>query len=222
MQVQAIDAWVRRRGGMQACGTADGAGGMTAAADLRREVAKRLRERDALLARVDDHLRLSGAPLAKSAPVRAIVAHDNMMTRTAFASGLTVRGISVVGLFADGAQALGTAVAEQPDLVLVEDRPPTLPALEVVRLLREFAPSTVVAAVALQPSQLGDLLEAGARCVFTRVPPDEVVAQLVTALAGDWPCSGSGPAAGHDRGSRHGILKSLRRRPAQAVAGTAT
>ncbi len=188
LQVQAVDAWVRARGDAQECDTADRAGAQPAA-DLGREAATRLQERDALRARVADHLSLSGGPLAARVPVRAIVAHRSPCTRTAFACALKARGISVVGSCTDAAQAVGTAVAEQPDLVLVEDQLPTAPTPELVRRLREFAPSAVVAALTVHGSHRGDLVEAGAHCVCACVPPDDVVALLVRGLAG-----GAGPA----------------------------
>ncbi len=132
----------------------------------------RRREQQALLARADQHLRESGQVLSGRAPTRAVLAHRNAWLRDAVAARLTAEGVEVVGVFEDGADAAGTVVIEQPDLLLVEDRLPTLTGLEVVRRVRGFAPLTVVGAQVLDSAGVQALVDAGAQAVFTRrVPP---------------------------------------------------
>jgi len=149
--------------------------------DLSRRMDARRREQQALLARADQHLRECGQVLAGRAPTRAVLAHRNPWLRDAVAERLTAEGIEVVGTFEDGADAAGTLVIEQPDLLLVEDRLPTLTGIEVVRRAREFAPLTVVGAQVLDGAGVQALVDAGAQAVFTRrVPPAEIADRLLS------------------------------------------
>jgi CheY-like chemotaxis protein len=113
-----------------------------------------------------------------------VVAHRNPWLRDTVAKRLGDEGIDVVGLFEDGADCAGTLVAEQPDLLLVEDRLPTMSGLEVVLRARQFAPRTVVGAQALDAGSVAALFDAGATAVFARrVPPADMIAQLLAHLA---------------------------------------
>lgn len=82
----------------------------------------------------------------------------------------------------NGADAVGLVVAEQPDLVLVEDTLAMLPGLEVIREVRRFSPDTVVVAQAAYGDRVGQLLDAGATTVITRSVPPHDVAQSVLRL----------------------------------------
>lgn len=119
----------------------------------------------------------------KRVPVRAVVVHRLDWMRDRLAAGLSDHGIVVVGAEHDGADGLGVTIAEQPDLLVVEDRLPSIRATEVVSSLRQFAPKTVVAAQVEGAEELEALLEAGAAAVFgRRVPPADVCAQLALLL----------------------------------------
>lgn len=66
-------------------------------------------------------------------------------------------------------------VAEQPDLVLVDDTLSMLAGLEVIRDVRRFSPGTVVTAEAAHGDRVGPLLDAGATTVLSRqVRPADV------------------------------------------------
>ena len=183
-QIDAIDAWHRaRRVAEAASQTATST--RESRLDLHRRLEARRREQRALLARAADQLKASGGVLAGRVRPRAVLAHRDAWLRDAVASGLRDEGIDVVGLFDDGADCAGTVVVEQPDLLLVEDRLPTLSGVEVVLRARQFAPRTVVGAQALDADSVAALFDAGAQAVFTRrVPPADMVGQLLSCLDG--------------------------------------
>ena len=181
-QLAAIDAWHRaRRAGDEAASTVSMTREMRL--DVNRRLEARRREQEALLARADAQLRQSGDVLAGRVRTRAVLAHRNAWLRETVAARLQQRGVEVVGLFADGAEVAGTVVVEQPELVLVEDRLPTLSGVDVVRRVRQFAPEAVVGAQVLDGDGIRALVEAGAQAVFTRrIPPAEIADQLVDCL----------------------------------------
>lgn len=181
-QIAAIEAWNAAR---RASECATQAGGLTREMrlDLSRSGEARRREQEALVARADAQLRESGGLLGGGPGLRAVLAHRNAWLRDRVAQRLEERGVAVVGSFADGAEAAGTIVVEQPDLVLVEDRLPTLSGVEVVRRVRTFAPEAVVGAQCLDGDGVRPLVEAGAQAVFTRrIPPLDIADQLVECL----------------------------------------
>jgi CheY-like chemotaxis protein len=150
--------------------------------DLRRRMEALQRAQDALLARadssIDDSLELLGR-----APARGVLAHRNEWLRHKLALGLEERGVAVVAELANGADALGVSVFEQPDLLIVEDRLPSMTGLEVVRSVRELAPKTLVAAQVEDEIEAAQLRDAGADAVFHRhIPPHLVVEQLIERL----------------------------------------
>lgn len=135
-----------------------------------------------------DQLRDSGTPMLMACQPRAVVAHRNEWFRGKVSDGLWAAGVQVVAQVDNGADALGIAVAEQPDLLVVEDRIPMLSGTQLLRELRRFAPATVAVAQASGDQDLPALLEAGARTAFTRrVPPAEVAqdASLLFTAAAD-------------------------------------
>lgn len=180
-QLAGIDAWTRQ----QHVEDADAA--ITQTREMRLDAARRLearrREQQAVLDRAAEHLRASGAVLGSRAPVRAVLAHRNAWLREKVATGLLSAGVVVVGEYDDGADAAGTIVVEQPDLVLVEDRLPTVPGLEVVRRVRRFCPAALVAAQVMDGGDVVLALDAGAQVVFTRrTPPADMAAELLRCL----------------------------------------
>jgi CheY-like chemotaxis protein len=183
-QIDAIDAWHRARRVAEAAAQS-AMNTRESRLDLNRRLEARRREQQALLARAEDQLRHSGGVLAGQVRPRAVVAHRNAWIRDTVASRLRDEGVDVVGLFDDGADCAGTMVVEQPDLLLVEDRLPTLTGIEVVMRARQFAPRTVVGAQALDSGSVAALFDAGAQAVFTRrVPPAEMVGSLLACLDG--------------------------------------
>lgn len=182
-QIAAIDAWNLAQHAEEAAAEAEL---MTRERrlDLNRRIEARRREQEALIARADDQLRDSGDVLRGRARTRAVLAHRNEWLRDSVAQRLESRGVCVVGVFEDGAAAAGTAVVEQPDLVFVEERLPTMSGVEVLRRVRRFSPGTVVGIQCLDGDGIRPLVDAGAQAVFTRrVPPHEMADELLHCLA---------------------------------------
>lgn len=181
-RLQAIDAWHRaRRRNEAAAECAELTREMRL--DLTRRMEARRREQAAIVARADEQLRSSGEVLRTEPEVRVVLAHRNAWLRGKVAARLADHGIRIVGVFDDGADAAGTIIVEQPDLVLVEDRLPTLPGLDVVRRVHAYCSSTVIGAQVLDSTGISPFVDAGARAVFTRrIPPTDIADQLVGCL----------------------------------------
>ncbi len=138
----------------------------------RREAVRR-REREALEARA------SVAPPAPGDRPRAVVVHRAAWTRQALCQELLRAGFDVVEMHEDGAAGLGAVVAEQPDLVVVQEQLPWKDGLEVVREVRRFAPNARVAVHLDRPAGEQGAREAGAHAVFPRsTRPVDMIAQL--------------------------------------------
>lgn len=183
-QLRAIDAWARAQRANEAAADAVGLT-REMRLDLSRRVEARRREQQAVLERAAQQLASSGELLGTRPRTRAVLAHRNGWLRDKVTDRLTERGVAVVGIFDDGADAAGAVVVEQPDLLLVEDRLPTLTGAEVVRRAREYAPDTVVGAQVLDSGAIRSFVEAGAQAVFTRqTPPAEMADQLLSCLVG--------------------------------------
>lgn len=186
-QLAAVDAWNLAR---RAAEAEVDAGVLTRELrlDLSRRMEARRREHAALVARAEQHLRESGGALSAAARRRAVLAHRNAWLRDSVATRLVDLGVDVVGAFEDGADAAGTVVIEQPDLVLVEDRLPTVSGLELVQRIRAFSPSTVIGVQCLDEGVVPGFVRAGAEPVFTRrVPPADMAEHLVGRLTGGAP-----------------------------------
>jgi len=147
----------------------------------RQEVLRR--EQQALQAHAQRHLVESAHLLAGAVRPRAVLAHRNAWLRTKVADCLLAHGVEVVAVLDDGAETAGVMIVEQPELVLVEDRLPSLCGLEVLQRARAFSPGTLVAAALQDSSEMHRFLDAGARAVFTRrTPPADMAAEVVQCL----------------------------------------
>jgi DNA-binding response OmpR family regulator len=150
--------------------------------DARRRLAALQRTQQALLGRADRTVQESAA-LLRARPARAMLVHRNQWLRTKLSVGLRAEGLDVLGEFEDGADGLGSAIAEQPDLLVVEDRLPSLSGLEVVRQSQHYLPRAVVAAQVEDERGVAPMLEAGAQAVFSRrVPPALLAEQIADYL----------------------------------------
>lgn len=137
----------------------------------------------AIVERTDAQLRDSLRVLQGSARPRVLVAHRNAWFTEKVTSALVEHGLEVVGQLTNGAEAVGFAVAEQPDLVVVEESLPMLPGEAVVREVRALAPRTLVAAQVASEEGVATMLLAGATAAYARrVPPAEVAAELAGLL----------------------------------------
>lgn len=182
LQLQALETWHRAR--RLAERAADVA---TRSREARMDLDRRLdvirAQHAAIIARTDEQLR-TGAPLLREAlPRRAVVAHRNEWFAGKVCAGLEAAGVQVLVRVENGAEAVGVVVAEQPDLLLVEDRLAMLSGEDVVREAREYAPVTVIAAHVAHEDRIGPMLEAGATTAYARrIPPREVVDDVLSLL----------------------------------------
>lgn len=150
-----------------------------------REALRERAEHRAIVERTDAHLRSSVELLQRTWPRRAIVVHRNAWFRDKVCADLARRSNVVVAGLSTGAEAVGATLAEQPDLLLVEDSLPMLSGEEVVREVRSFAPPTRIGAHVGHDDRIGAMLEAGAHSACTRrTPPAEVAEGLVGLLTG--------------------------------------
>jgi CheY-like chemotaxis protein len=137
------------------------------------------RQHDALLARTAQQLADSARVLRTTAPRRAVLVHRDEWFRGRVAAALVARGVDVVSELDNGADAVGCVVAEQPDLLLVEDRLPMLSGEQVLAEVRAYSPSTRCGAAVEHDGRGAALLSAGAAAVWSRrVPPVDVALGL--------------------------------------------
>ncbi len=173
-QIAAIEAFNRS---MRLAEQADRAVGRSR--EMRMDAARRMdvlrRQQQAIIAHTQAQLQSTGKRLAAHAAGRAVVAHRNEWFLRNVATTLRGLGMHVVAQLENGADTMGVALCEQPDLVLVEDTLAMVPGEHVLRELRQRCPETVLVAQCPYGDRVGALLDAGARAVFTRnVPPAEV------------------------------------------------
>ena len=183
-QIEAIERWHDARRATQ-----ESAQRSAASREARMDLARRLdvirAEHRAIVARTDAQLRSSVELLQRTTPRRAIVVHRNSWFMDKVAADLGLRHIEVVARLTNGAEAVGAVVAEQPDLLLVEDSLPMVSGEDVVREVRTFAPSTRIGAQVAYDDRIAAMLEAGAHSAYTRrVPPADVAAALAGLLPG--------------------------------------
>ena len=115
---------------------------------------------------------------------RVVIAHRSGWFVQKVTQALGVAAIEVVAWLDNGADAVGLTVAEQPDLVLVEDVLAMVPGEQVVREVRSFCPDTVLVGHVSSGDRVAGMLEAGAATVLTRQVPPEHVAQQLRELVG--------------------------------------
>lgn len=185
MQLEAVHAWHEARRVAERAAEV-----RTASREARMDLARRmdvLREQHrAIVARTEQHLDASVHLLARTVDSRAVIVHRNAWFSEKLGAELEDHGVEVVAALENGAHGVGLAVAEQPDILLVEDTLPMLPGEEVVREVRRFSPSTLVVAHVAYEDRIAALLDAGARAAFTRrVPPADVARDVLALLDGE-------------------------------------
>lgn len=150
--------------------------------DLARRTEARRREHE-VVQRLSAQRIAEARALVESTP-RAVLAHRSSWLRTQVATGLRSAGCTVVASLDNGAEASGAVIAEQPDLVLLEDLLPSMPGQQIARRARAFAPKALVAAQVSAVEQVEQFRQAGAVAVFTRsATPAVIVERLLRCLA---------------------------------------
>ena len=183
-QIDAIERWHEARRAAQAAAERTAAS-REARMDLARRMDVLRAEHRAIVSRTDAHLRASVGLLRNTAPRRAIVVHRSSWFTDKVRADLTRRCITVVAALANGAEAVGAVVAEQPDLVLVEDTLPMISGEDVVREVRRFSPLTRIGAQVAYDDRIASMLDAGAHTAYPRrMPPAEVAEGLAALVLG--------------------------------------
>ncbi len=114
-----------------------------------------------------------------------MIAHRQEWFVNQVTQALEKHSITVIAATDNGAEALGTVVAEQPDILLVEDKLAMITGAELVAEAALFAPHAVVAAQVRDNDGVGRMLNAGARNAFARqVPPTDVADTLAEMVSG--------------------------------------
>ncbi len=184
-QVEAIDAWNLAREQRQDLHKA--AQGLTR--EDRLNAARRLdvlwRVQQAILARAAEFLAREPEPLAWPLPRRAVIAHRQEWFVNQLSAALSEHAIRVVAATDNGADALGFVIAEQPDLLFVEDKLAMFTGLELTAETHLFAANTIVAAQASNNDDVARMLDAEARHAFARqVPPADIADALAEIVSG--------------------------------------
>ncbi|MFF7245147.1 response regulator [Embleya sp. NPDC008237] len=121
-------------------------------------------------------------------PVRVLVVDDQELVREGIASLLGVQpGITVIGAVSDGRQAVAAAMAEQPDVILMDVRMPVLDGVTAVARLSERAPLCRVIMLTTfdDDEYVADALRAGAvGYLLKSLPSAQLAAAVRLARAG--------------------------------------
>jgi DNA-binding NarL/FixJ family response regulator len=122
-------------------------------------------------------------------PTRVLIADDHRLMREGTAALLnTDPDVEVVGLAADGREALSLAERRRPDVVLMDLDMPGLGGLDACAALRERLPETevLVLTVSEREDDLYAALRLGAAGYLIKdMPPRELIAAVLAAGRGD-------------------------------------
>lgn len=120
--------------------------------------------------------------------MRVLVADDQRVVREGLATILgTMAGVEVVGLAADGAEAVATALRVHPDVVLMDLRMPNLDGVGAIKALRQHDPQAriVVLTTYADDESVFSALSAGATGFLTKdAGRDDIRRSLEAAVAG--------------------------------------
>jgi len=148
--------------------------------DADRRLAALERTRSAIESR---SLTLAGDTKVQVVKPCALLVHRNEWVRSTLAAELDQRGVTTVADADDGAEGLGVTIVEQPDLLFVEDRLPSVTPFELVNDVQLFSPNTLITAQVEHPEEIDGLIWAGVAAVFgRRVPPAEIAQHLEMLL----------------------------------------
>lgn len=151
------------------------------AADRRSAVLERAHS--AVLARADAALDRDPAPMLSHGRLRAVIAHRHPWIADELRTALVSKGVLVLATSDNGAEALGSVVAEQPDLLVAGDVLAMMSFAELLAETARVAPHTARAAHVDDGAGVGVALEAGAQSVFVRqLPADDIADGLVLLL----------------------------------------
>jgi CheY-like chemotaxis protein len=157
--------------------------------EQRLDVSRRLdvvrRQHHALVTRTQASLEAAGSPLYRLRP-RVLIVHRNDWLRRRVTAELPEGEIDVIAQLDNGADGVALLIAEQPDLLLVEDALPQVTGMQLLAAAHRYAPHTRAAIQVAYEDGLAAAVDAGATAVFTRrTPPSDIAAELTRLVAAD-------------------------------------
>ncbi|MCW2621929.1 MAG: hypothetical protein JWL64_1531 [Frankiales bacterium] len=184
MQLEAVRAWNRSRGArLHELERAIPQQDRASRSESTRRLAALRASHHALLARADQALSDADRLLWSDRRPRAVLVHRSVWLRDQLAAALECRGVWVIASLGDGADAVGTVVCEQPELLITEDVVPLVSGLDLASETAEYSVATIVGVQTSDNRSLGAFVDAGARAWFTRQsPPDHIADQCVRLL----------------------------------------
>jgi DNA-binding NarL/FixJ family response regulator len=122
-------------------------------------------------------------------PVHVLIADDHRLMREGTAALLSIDpGIEVVGLAADGVEAVELAVALRPDVVVLDLDMPRMRGIDACAVLAARLPSAriLILTVSERDDDLYAALRVGAAGYLIKdMPPDELIAAVLDAGRGE-------------------------------------
>ena len=113
-------------------------------------------------------------------PVRVVIADDNASVREGLREVIAAEDDMVlVGVAADGAEALRLITEHRPDLAVLDNDMPQRTGLEVLRAVHDTVPETAVVMFTLDDSVRESALKAGAAAVLSKdTPIDTLLSEI--------------------------------------------
>jgi hypothetical protein len=184
LQLAAIERWTAAR----AARTADLQRRNGRSREQQMDADRQLRVLDAvhsaLVAVLDEHLKRTGGALLAHGTARLVTLNRNDWFAGKLAAAAAELGITTLARPTSGAAAFGAMIAEQPELIVIEDTTTMIPALEIIEEVRAFSPHTHVVLQVGDGSRTGDFLDAGVSAVVHRcLLPGDVAAKLAELVA---------------------------------------
>ena len=130
------------------------------------------------------HERRPAAPTATSSrsrvPLRVVIADDNASVREGLREVISAEDdLILVGVAADGGEALRLITEHRPDVAVLDNDMPRLTGLQVLRAVHESLPGTAVMMFTLDDTVREPAIDAGAAAVLPKdTPIDTLLAEI--------------------------------------------
>jgi DNA-binding NarL/FixJ family response regulator len=125
---------------------------------------------------------------ATSSPIRVVIVDDHPVYRNGLGSAITAApATTLAGTASDGREALALALAELPDVVLMDVRMPGMNGIDATAQILAERPSTAVLMLTMfdDDDLVFSALRAGARgYILKESTEDEIIHAIVTVAAG--------------------------------------
>jgi DNA-binding NarL/FixJ family response regulator len=108
--------------------------------------------------------------------IRVVIADDNASVREGLREVIAAEDdMALVGVAADGAEALRLITEQHPDLAVLDNDMPRRTGLEVLRAVHDTLPETAIVMFTLDDSIREAALEAGAKAVLSKDTPIDIL-----------------------------------------------